>query len=53
MPGLFYHIIIVYLSSVFGKCCTSCPGIRSGILPENQDLIGHFPSFLLGVYNLG
>ena len=45
MPGFFYHIIIIDLTAVFGKCCTSCPGIRSGILPENQDFIRHF-SFL-------
>ena len=42
MSGLFYHIIIIDLKAVFGKCCTSCPGIGSGILPENQDFIWHF-----------
>ena len=50
MPGFFYHIIIIDLPAVFGKCCTSCPGIRSGILPENQDIIRHFS--LLPVWRL-
>ena len=43
MPCLFDHIKVIYPTAVFGKCCTSCPGIRSGILTEDQDLIRHFP----------
>ena len=42
MFGLFDHIIIGYLAAFFGKCFTSCPGVRSSILSENQNFVGHF-----------
>jgi len=40
--GLFDHIIIGYLAAFFGKCFTSCPGVWSSILSENQNFVGHF-----------
>ena len=46
MFGLFDHVIIIYLAAFFGKCFTSCPGVRSSILSEKQNFVRHF--FLLG-----
>ena len=45
MFGFFDHVIIIYLAAFFGKSFTSCPGVRSGIFSEKQNLVGHF--FLL------
>ena len=47
IPAIFYHITVVYLATFFGKCFTSCPGIGSGILSENQNLFSHFSDLLL------
>jgi hypothetical protein len=42
IPDHFYYIKILNLTAFFGKCCTSCPSVGSGILAENQYLIWHF-----------
>ena len=42
MLGLFDDVIIVHLAAFFGKCFTSCPGVRSSILSEKQNFVGHF-----------
>jgi hypothetical protein len=39
------HVKIIYTAAFFGKCFTSCTGIRSGVLAEKQNFDRHF-SFL-------
>jgi len=46
MFGIFDHVIIVNYAAFFGKSFTSCPGVRSSILSEKQNLVGHFFSLL-------
>ena len=38
---LFDNVAIVKLPAAFGKCFTSCPGMRSGIFSIDQNLVRH------------
>ena len=39
--GFFNNVAVIKLPAVFGKCFTSCPGVRSGVFSVNQDLFSH------------
>jgi hypothetical protein len=46
MFGFFNNVVVLDLSTLFGKSFTSCPGVGSSILSEKQNFVGH--SSLLG-----
>jgi hypothetical protein len=41
MSRVFYDVKVFEWPSVFGKCFTSCPGIRSSVFSINHNFISH------------